>query len=271
MASFMNSPAEHTLTSEEVTWCKDLKVALDFAGITPPDGGDFMLAQFAIIAKGKTDKAVQRIENYNRIIVNEFQYKTEEAVNSEACGYLNNQFPGMMQPCFQSPGSPITLASDVTKYIPGNVDWNNKTWKTLVNDFMLLLDANNCDLEEARKGTVFVQDLKGVGWKNFSAEVEKRATCLYQDNYPAKFKKFYMVDAGIIMNAILGICRLFVNKKLMDRMVSTSQEDLFGVHGVKQNELPALFGGSHHEDYDTWLMGRLARRAESVRIVKIPE
>lgn len=92
----MNSPAEHTLTSEEVTWCKDLKVALDFAGITPPDGGDFMLAQFSIIAKGKTDKAVQRIENYNRIIVNEFQYKTEEAVNSEACGYLNKQFPGMM-------------------------------------------------------------------------------------------------------------------------------------------------------------------------------
>ncbi|GMH60250.1 hypothetical protein TL16_g03009 [Triparma laevis f. inornata] len=265
------SARAHTLTAEEVRWCQDLKIALDFAGIAPPNGDDYMIAQFAIIAKGKTDKAVQRIENYNRIIVGGFGYNTAEAENSEAFGFLNRQFPGLYGPCYQAAGQPVTMWSESKKYIPGNIDWNDDTWKSFVHDFILFLDACNCDLEEARTGMVCIQGLKGVGWKNFSAEIEKRATCLYENNYPAKFKRFYIIDAGIITNAILGICRLFVSKKIMDRMVTTSLADLFNVYGFNQSTLPPLFGGAHIEDYEAWSSGRLARRAESIRLVKIPE
>ena len=61
------------------------------------------------------------------------------------------------------------------------------------------------------------------------------------------------------------------SKKIMDRMVTTSHADLFNVYGFDQSTLPPLFGGAHIEDYKTWSIGRLARRAESIRLVKIPE
>ncbi|GMH74230.1 hypothetical protein TrST_g14007 [Triparma strigata] len=265
------SAAAHTLSPEEVRWCQDLKTALDFAGIAHPNGDDFMIAQFAIVAKGNVDKAVQRIANYNRIVAGEFQYKTEEAMNSEALAFMDRQFPGMIHVCKQASGSPVTIAANMVKFLPGSVEWNDENWRAFVHDFMLEVDAANCDLEEVRKGIVYLQDGKGMGWKNFSVELEKRATCLYQDNYPVKFKRFYIVEAGVIIIAIIQICRLFMSKKLMSRMVSTSQADLYNVYGFQPSFLPQLFGGTHDENFETWLAARLARRAESARVVKIPE
>ena len=45
-------------------------------------------------------------------------------------------------------------------------------WNMLVQSFMLLLDAMMCDIESCRRGSAWFADCEGMGWRNFSAEME---------------------------------------------------------------------------------------------------
>jgi hypothetical protein len=59
MASTADS--RHTLTEVERVWCLELRAAL-LSEKTDHHFTDFELAQFAIIGKGKTSKAVNRVQ-----------------------------------------------------------------------------------------------------------------------------------------------------------------------------------------------------------------
>ena len=113
--------------------------------------------------------------------------------------------PGMMIAC-PSRGvyQPALLACDVGKYKPGEIEWETE-WDPAARSFLLLLDALNCDLDEIRAGVEMVQDCKEMGWGNVNMEVEKRSADLYQDAYPAKFKKIVLVDTGFIVGAIIKV------------------------------------------------------------------
>ena len=93
----MAGDSRHTLTAEETSWCVAVRDALKAAGIAlPPEGGDFLLAQFAIVAKGDTDKALSRVKNYLKYVVGEFKYSTAAASASEVNGFMERKFPGIM-------------------------------------------------------------------------------------------------------------------------------------------------------------------------------
>ena len=59
-----------TLTQEELGWCAELVAALAAENIPRPTP-DLLLAQFAIVGKGQTKKLVERVKNYNKVIVAE--------------------------------------------------------------------------------------------------------------------------------------------------------------------------------------------------------
>ena len=52
---------KHTLTDTERGWCVALRDAMHAAGIET-DFTDFEIAQFALVGKGQTDKALKRIK-----------------------------------------------------------------------------------------------------------------------------------------------------------------------------------------------------------------
>ena len=62
-----------TLTEEELGWCAALVAALAAENIPRPTP-DLLLAQFAIVGKGQTKKLVERVKNYNKVIVAEHGY-----------------------------------------------------------------------------------------------------------------------------------------------------------------------------------------------------
>ena len=174
--SYTASDPRYTLTPEEETWCTSLHTLLK-ANSLPVPSSAFLLAQFALVGKGNTEKAATRLGNYHKTIIGEYEYKTESAASNGSFNFSNRKFPGMFLPCKQDAGDPVMVVMDPTNYKPAELDFNGGgggEWKLMVGDFLLCLDASNCDLEEVRKGSVWLTDCKGLGWSNFSAEVEKK-------------------------------------------------------------------------------------------------
>merc|ERR1719461_2391889 len=76
----------------------------------------------------------------------------------------------------------------------------------------------NADLNCVRKGMIQVGSLKGAGWKNFSMAIEKKAAPLYQEAIPIKFRKMYMAETPFVFRMIINLCKVFMKKKLMQKL-----------------------------------------------------
>eukprot|EP00286_Rhodomonas_abbreviata_P019147 CAMPEP_0181311258 /NCGR_PEP_ID=MMETSP1101-20121128/13037_1 /TAXON_ID=46948 /ORGANISM="Rhodomonas abbreviata, Strain Caron Lab Isolate" /LENGTH=280 /DNA_ID=CAMNT_0023417969 /DNA_START=30 /DNA_END=872 /DNA_ORIENTATION=- len=259
--------SRYTLTSEELGWAAELTAALKAEGVPVPKP-DLLFAQFVIIGKGQTAKAVQRVKNYIKNIEEGLGYTTETAKQNGVAGFFDRKWPGSVAAAKDHDGHPM-LAVDVTLYRPAELK-GDEEYRQLFQEFLLMLDACNADLDDVRNGTMFINQAKGMGWHNFSLELEKRAAVLYQDAYPVRFHSFPIVDAGSIISAILKLCKVFLSKKLAERMIVCSHEDLQTKHGIDPSGLPPFLGGSLESSYDDWLQSKLARRAASVGLVKVP-
>jgi hypothetical protein len=99
-----------------------------------------------------------------------------------------------------------------------------------------MLEALNSDFDEIRSGCVMATQCAGIGWHNINMELEKRCAPLYQDAFPCKFKSMPMVNPGTLMSMILKLMKLFLKKKLAQRIVLCSTEDLYEKHGYDRGE-----------------------------------
>jgi hypothetical protein len=80
-------------------------------------GGDFMLAQFALVAKGDLKKGCKRVINYHKIVTEEFGYTTEKAMAS-AFGFVNRKWPGTMLGAGKDHDHHQIIAIDMATYLP---------------------------------------------------------------------------------------------------------------------------------------------------------
>jgi len=259
--------SKHTLSAEELSWAADLKSALAAKGIPIPQP-DLLLAQFALVGKGNTENAMKRVQKYQKVIEGEYGYRTGSAANSAASGFMNSRWPGSFWSAGVADGHPV-LVHDAAKYKPGELK-GDEQFRTLVQEWLLIMDACAADLDWARSGVVFVQSNRGVGWSNFSLEMEKRLAPIYQESYPLRFKRVHMVDNGPLVATFISLCKLFLSKKLQERIIACSSESLITQHGFNAALLPPLLGGTFPGSMEEWLRDALARRAESVRCVQIP-
>lgn len=168
---------------------------------------DFFLAQFAIIGKGNVKKAVKRVQNYQKHIVVGYGYSTEAAMPS--LGFMNRKWPTMMFPAAPDKGGRACFVMNVGPYIPSELKGESE-WREMVHDFLLCFDACNSDLDEVRRGSVMMMEAREMGWKNFNMELERRASVLYQDAYPARFHQFPVLGAQGLLSAMLKLCRFFL-------------------------------------------------------------
>ena len=99
------------------------------------------------------------------------------------------------------------IAIDCAPYKPAELNMEEE-FGLFVTDFLVMMEACNHDLDRIRHGCTFVTQCRGMGWANFSAEIEKRSAALYDNCYPLRFGMLPLVDAPWIVNAMMAICRL---------------------------------------------------------------
>ena len=261
-----------TLTDEELIWAKELKQALADSDVELP-ATDFELAHFAIVSKGNVKKGVKRVTNYNKLVKPEYSYTADEA--AKAIGFMNAKWPGMIPQCGKAPNGGPMLIADVNPYLPGDLKAPKTPegaaeWKAMMLEMVLFFHCCASDLDECRRGMTMVTQCKGMGWKNFSLELEHRAAVLYQDAIPCRFAGMPMVNAGPIVRAMLALCKVFLKKKIADRIVSCKQDDLVKKHGFAPESLPPLLGGTcTSPTYEEWARAQLEAREVSKQKVQI--
>jgi hypothetical protein len=261
-----------SLTGQEMTWAKELKAALSKQGVEPP-ASDFELAHFAIVSKGDLKKGVKRVSNYNKLIKPLYSYTMEEGLRT--IGFMNRKWPGCLLTCGKAPnGSPI-VCCDVNPYLPGQLKKpstpeGEAEWKEMMLELVLLFHCSASNLDECRSGMTFITQCKGMGWKNFSLELEHRAAVLYQDAIPCRFAGMPCVNAGPILRVMLALCKVFLKKKIADRIIVCKQADLITKHSFAPESLPALLGGTCEKPtYEEWCRAQLVAREESKQKVWI--
>ena len=118
--TFADAPAPHTLSPEELIWCRELKAALrrpddkPLPNIPQKDDltaaerakvakfSDFRIAQFAIIAKGNIPKALFRVKNYIKHLIDVYHAPACDAEvqklaqDMELVNFFNRKWPGMI-------------------------------------------------------------------------------------------------------------------------------------------------------------------------------
>ncbi|KNC80242.1 hypothetical protein SARC_07395 [Sphaeroforma arctica JP610] len=135
-----------------------------------------------------------------------------------------------------------------------------KGMQCLVAGFMHYLALCVCDLNEARKGIMFVCDCKGIGLKNMSLELEKEMAWLYQDGPPIKLKRVLLVDSPSILKGFMKLLKVFLKKKTADRMVVCDSKDLDKF--AKPTELATPFG-TYEKSMQQWREERTRRLEEA--------
>jgi len=107
------------------------------------------------------------------------------------------------------------------------------------------------DMDFHRNGLTFVFDLKDIGWKNVDLRLQKRINSALMDTFPMKVKHVLVVNAPGIFKSLLAAARLFVKKKVTDRIqLLDSMSDLKKY--IDEDTLPVEFGGKckyRMEDY----------------------
>jgi hypothetical protein len=196
------------LTDEETSWAWAIKEALEqddselAATIT-----DFEIAQHALIAKSKVQKGLKRIHRLEKFRKEHGIPPTREMEGQDAVKMIQ-RFEAIC------PGMMLTFNKEVTQdfyvstyqysaFLPEAIK-TPEDWKTTFAAFYYILDAHHPNIQAMRGGMAMIMEVKGMGWKNFSLEMEKHAAKLYQDAYPVRIKAMVMLNAPKIFQAMVG-------------------------------------------------------------------
>lgn len=151
-------------TEEELGWARAIKCAALAKELEPVS--DMLYLQMAVVSKAKVKKAVKRLEK-----LQEFRrkYNIIDAETDDAVALLRGSyalFPGFLGAIGRDSEGRAVLVSHVSKYLPAKLEPDE--WRTMLVAGYYMFNAFNADVEEVRKGVVFVTDCRGMGWKNFS-------------------------------------------------------------------------------------------------------
>lgn len=104
----------------------------------------------------------------------------------------------------------MIAAARYSLFFPKNYQSSN----ILLKAFFVLLNLLTEDLDIARNGIVFVADMKGFGWQNFSVDLETLFLELMQNVYPLRLRGMYMVDSPRLIEIIMKVMKPLMKKKM---------------------------------------------------------
>lgn len=213
------------ITEEERGWALAIKEAL-----TKEDPelaaklSDFEYAHHALIAKEKVPKALTRIKRLDK-------FRQDHGISTEVTAEdamqiiqkFESSSPGMFLSFGKNSGNERPEGTYLSTWHYGSFLPKNYTqpedWKNCFAAFYYLFDAMQPDLAAVRAGIVMLCDCEGMGWKNFSLEMEKHAAHLYQDAYPVRIQTMLMWNTPKVFRAIYNLCKPFLSKKVKEAIV----------------------------------------------------
>mmetsp|Transcript_30519 Transcript_30519/g.72566 ORF Transcript_30519/g.72566 Transcript_30519/m.72566 type:complete len:261 (+) Transcript_30519:153-935(+) len=255
----MSAPAlkGNELSQEEELWLGAVLAACKAHNVTPKS--KYEAACYALVCKGNAKAAVNRIVKVQKF---EFDEKLHEYTNEEALAFLEKSLPGAFLPAGRNLEGLVTFGMGAADFDVNKMS-GDRAQSLMFKANLLMYDGLTSTIEDARKGCVFAMDTKGLGWHNFSMEIEKKSSKLYQDGYPIKIKAMFMINPPLILSVFIKICKVFLKKKLRDRMKNIKSEAL--PEHFDMSELPTELGGTFDTPFRAWLQAGLARRAASVK------
>jgi len=129
-------------------------------------------------------------------------------------------------------------------------DWGHKKiidWIVWVYTKGILLEG----MDWHRNGIVTLQDLAECGWKHFDTSLQQKMMGALNDNFPLRMKQMYLLNPPSFLKVLLKIAKLFMKKKMMDRIRVATLEDVREI--VPENELCVQFGGSYKYEIGQYL------------------
>lgn len=133
-----------------------------------------------------------------------------------------------------------------SKFIPPSDPSNSLFWCAMLRFF----EALTCDLDETRRGVVFMCKADGFSWRNFSYEIEKRGSEFYQQGFPIRVVKMCIVDPPFLIYAVLKLVSMFLNEKMRKRMQVISSDELHTI--IHKNETSPILGGTYAAFSSSW-------------------
>jgi len=132
---------------------------------------------------------------------------------------------------------------------------------TFYRAFWHMMNACMAQIRNVRAGAQYIFNFSNFGWGNFDPKMEKQMSNLYQDGYPMKMSLALLVDSPWYIKMVLNVCRLFLKKKLMDRIKPCKRNSKIVSHF--EDLLPPALKGECEYDLVGWMKERIAVRAET--------
>lgn len=258
------------LTEEEAKSLVALKAYLKDHPLEPPSArhrfDDFDLAKFVVVAKcdpAKCHKRMQNFVNYSAL------YKVDEVSEQQAADYQLNDLHDLFEyaATIDKEGRSSSFM-DSGRFDPKSLD--PKKFHLLIKLFFMYMDLLTSTISLTRNGTVFISDMSNFGWKNFDQTLEKKFSGLYQDCYPIKFARMLMVNPPWYMSAILAIMKLFLKKKIADRMQcvwteNAAKSKLLSTY-ITPEQMPAEFGGTLTASFHLWMASQMGLKINRTKV-----
>jgi len=125
---------------------------------------------------------------------------------------------------------PSELGKNYLKTVIEFIIWNNS-----IGTFLDGMDYH-------RNGLIFIADLQGVGWKNIDINLQRKVNSAMMDNFPMRIQKVFILHPPSIINAVIACARVFVKKKIMDRIQIVTKEQL--LDHIDADQLWSELGGT---------------------------
>eukprot|EP01112_Ceratiomyxa_fruticulosa_P009921 TRINITY_DN2605_c0_g1_i1.p1 TRINITY_DN2605_c0_g1~~TRINITY_DN2605_c0_g1_i1.p1 ORF type:complete len:168 (-),score=33.24 TRINITY_DN2605_c0_g1_i1:108-611(-) len=113
--------------------------------------------------------------------------------------------------------------------------------------------------ESHRNGTIVVEDATGLGLKHVDTRLFKvikeagiEGNSGMQDLIPGKLKGILILNPPLIIKALFKLARLFMKKKLIQRVQIVTPADIMR-DWVSPDNLHTVFGGSLEYNHQKWV------------------
>jgi hypothetical protein len=175
----------------------------------------------------------------------ERNWKWRVSVNLQELPSYEEQtdYPGWWSSGFEVPAVRSKEGHVVVFLRPAMVDPKKITIDDL-NKFMAYFYIHIIQFERMdafRNGYMVVQDFTGYSWKHFDMGLQKAMGAIFQDNFPITRRKCLVINPPTIFKALLAVFKLFIKKKLMDRIKVIKPEELQDY--IDLDDIPIMYGG----------------------------
>eukprot|EP01114_Cavostelium_apophysatum_P021949 TRINITY_DN779_c0_g1_i4.p1 TRINITY_DN779_c0_g1~~TRINITY_DN779_c0_g1_i4.p1 ORF type:complete len:176 (-),score=40.82 TRINITY_DN779_c0_g1_i4:40-567(-) len=148
------------------------------------------------------------------------------------------------------PGCRSRGGHGISYLIPSRLVWKDFEMKDLLDYLVYSIQqlAITENLDAYRKGFVYVEDIGGINMKfmrGFDMKKGKHLNLAVQNNFPMRIQGIYIINSGFFLKGLIKIARLFVKKKIIDRVkVIKHPQDLHDL--IDKSQLHSDFWGDIH-------------------------